>query len=79
MAEDDIHSLLTKICRTYASVFRRRNLRYLLSLYAFFRHNFTYGHEPHQTSFLNDVHTNMGEKQLKTPDFINNIFLKPDF
>ena len=44
-----------------------------------FRHNFTDAHEPHQSLYLNDVHTNVGEKQVKTPDFINNIFLKPDF
>ena len=38
-----------------------------MSLYALVGDNFNSAHESHQTEVLNDVHINLGQKQLTTP------------
>ena len=40
---------------------------------------FFVAHEPYQTFNLNDVHKNIGIKQLTGPDCIKNIILQHEF
>ena len=49
----------------------------LVSFYALLEHELTHEPESQQTSNLNDVHINMEQKQLTTPDCMNNISLQP--
>ena len=50
-----------------------------MCFYALFEHHFTDACEPHQTLDLNDVHINLGQKQLTAPVYINNTNVKPYF
>ena len=76
LAEDDIVPPVEGICRTYGSIITRHNFENLVSFYAILGNDFTDAHEYHQTLNLNDVHINTGQKQLTTPDCINNLFCK---
>ena len=79
-AEDDIHPIAEEISRNCASFIRKCKFvcfKNLVSFNALLEHELTHELESHQTSNLNDVHINMEQKQLTTPDCMNNISLQP--
>ena len=65
-------------CRIYASINGRHKFKKPVSFFIIFGHDFTVAHEFHQTLSLNDVHINLEQKQLTTPDRINNRNLQPN-
>ena len=74
-AENDIGPLLRDICRTYAIINRRHNFQYCVSLYATIEHKSTAAYGCHRTLILKDVHINLGQKQLSSPDCINKKYI----
>ena len=73
-AEDDINPLVNEICRTYAAIINRSHIKYHVSFYALFDQDYTDAHESHRTLNLNDIHINLGQKQLTAPNCLNNKF-----
>ena len=60
-------------------VLRRHNFKYPVPFCAIIELDIIDAQEPHQTFNLNDFHINPAQRQLTTPDCINNINLQFDF